>query len=172
LTTLPVLRRTLAVFRSAELGFLGFVMPTLRHTPLSSGARAVDIAGDVCLRARCGLRHPLATWLSVASTEGVLLNWRAGAREAAARQGAGMARVVLLEMRGRQTAGVRRRRSMVAGGCGGGWEVGRVRWGAVRESGFLEVSRGLGFSELDGVTWLKRPQALRLLIMKFNAMGE
>jgi hypothetical protein len=33
--TLPVDNLTLAVFRSAELGFLGLVIPTLTHTPLS-----------------------------------------------------------------------------------------------------------------------------------------
>ena len=35
--TLPVLNRTLAIFLSPELGFLGFVVPTFRHTPFSSG---------------------------------------------------------------------------------------------------------------------------------------
>ena len=35
--TLPVLNLTLAIFRSPELGFLGFVVPTFKHTPFSSG---------------------------------------------------------------------------------------------------------------------------------------
>jgi hypothetical protein len=35
--TFPVLNRTLAILRSPELGFLGFVVPTFRHTPFSSG---------------------------------------------------------------------------------------------------------------------------------------
>jgi hypothetical protein len=36
-TTLPVLNRTLAIFLSPEFGFLGFVVPTFKHTPFSSG---------------------------------------------------------------------------------------------------------------------------------------
>lgn len=56
--TLPVDRRTRAVLRSPELGFLGFVMPTLMHTPLSAGALIADSAGETACRARCGLRQP------------------------------------------------------------------------------------------------------------------
>jgi hypothetical protein len=57
-TTLPVLNRTLATFRSAELGFFGFVVPTLRQTPLSSGAMTSRRAGETAWRARCCFRQP------------------------------------------------------------------------------------------------------------------
>ena len=48
--TFPVLNRTLAIFLSPELGFLGFVVPTFKHTPLSSGRLAS--CGDRSFRAR------------------------------------------------------------------------------------------------------------------------
>jgi hypothetical protein len=35
--SLPLLNRILAVLRSPELGFFGFVMPTRMHTPFISG---------------------------------------------------------------------------------------------------------------------------------------
>jgi hypothetical protein len=57
-TTLPVDNLTLAVFRSAEFGFLGFVMPTFRQTPLRFGAWTALSAGEMVLRARCGTRQP------------------------------------------------------------------------------------------------------------------
>lgn len=44
--TRPVDSLTRAVLRSPELGFLGRVMPTLRHTPLSAGALTSECAGD------------------------------------------------------------------------------------------------------------------------------
>lgn len=47
--TLPVLSLTLAIFRSPELGFFGFVVPTFRHTPFSSGLSFN--CGDRSLRA-------------------------------------------------------------------------------------------------------------------------
>lgn len=56
--TFPVDSRTRAVLRSPELGFLGFVMPTLTHTPLSEGALMAESAGDTAWRARCCLRQP------------------------------------------------------------------------------------------------------------------
>lgn len=49
--TFPVLNRTLAIFLSPELGFLGFVVPTFKHTPLSSGRFANW--GDRSFRALC-----------------------------------------------------------------------------------------------------------------------
>jgi hypothetical protein len=36
-TIFPLLNRTLAIFLSPELGFLGFVVPTFKHTPFISG---------------------------------------------------------------------------------------------------------------------------------------
>jgi hypothetical protein len=68
-TTLPLLRRTLAVFLSPELGFFGFVIPVLRHTPFISGR--LESAGERRRRARCSLRQPRRTWLYVASALGV-----------------------------------------------------------------------------------------------------
>lgn len=47
--TVPLLSRTLATLRSPELGFLGFVVPTRRHTPFISGR--FFIAGDFALLA-------------------------------------------------------------------------------------------------------------------------
>lgn len=55
---LPVDNLTLAVFRSPELGFLGFVIPTFRQTPLSAGALTSRSAGLTGLRARCSVRQP------------------------------------------------------------------------------------------------------------------
>ncbi len=74
------------------------MIPTFKQTPLSSGALATDIAGEVCLRARWGLRQPLATWEKVARTEGV---------EEKARV---VGRLVIGAAIGRKTAGARRRR--------------------------------------------------------------
>lgn len=78
---------------------------------------AVDIAGEVCLRARCGLRQPLATWLRVARTDGVEVKarviWGEEKREVEA------------EVRvGRKTAGARKcriREADMVCGCGGIW---------------------------------------------------
>jgi hypothetical protein len=56
--TRPVDNLTLAVLRSAELGFFGFVMPTFRHTPLSEGAPTWRRAGETALRARWATRQP------------------------------------------------------------------------------------------------------------------
>lgn len=61
--TLPVLNRTLAIFRSPEFGFLGFVVPTLRHTPLSSGL--FFSCGERSFRALCWPRPPRRTWINV-----------------------------------------------------------------------------------------------------------
>ena len=60
------LNLTLAILRSAELGFLGFMMPTRRHTPFMQGRFPSDSAGDTGLRARFSLRQPRSTWLKVA----------------------------------------------------------------------------------------------------------
>lgn len=73
-TCFPLLSRTLQVLRSPELGFLGFVVPTRRQTPAISG-RMVR-AGEVFLRAGCGLRQCLSTWLYVAGLDGVIVNER------------------------------------------------------------------------------------------------
>jgi hypothetical protein len=56
--SLPVDRRTRHVLRSAEFGFLGFVMPTLRQTPLRAGAWTSESAGETALRARLAVRQP------------------------------------------------------------------------------------------------------------------
>jgi hypothetical protein len=51
--TFPVLNRTLAIFLSPELGFLGLVVPTFKHTPFSSGR--FFSCGDRNLRAPCDI---------------------------------------------------------------------------------------------------------------------
>lgn len=61
--TFPVLKRTLAIFRSPELGFLGFVVPTFRHTPFSSGRLAS--CGDRSFRALCCILPWRRTWINV-----------------------------------------------------------------------------------------------------------
>lgn len=60
-TSFPLLNLTLATLRSPELGFLGFVIPTLTQTPFISG-RSFNW-GEVSLRAGCGWRQPRRTWL-------------------------------------------------------------------------------------------------------------
>lgn len=74
MTTRPELNRILAVLRSPELGFLGFVIPVLRQTPFISGL--FESAGERPRRARCSLRQPRRTWLYVAATQGVEENLR------------------------------------------------------------------------------------------------
>lgn len=61
--TLPVLSLTLAIFLSPEFGFLGLVVPTLRHTPLSSG-RSFN-CGERSLRAFCAILPCRSTCISV-----------------------------------------------------------------------------------------------------------
>jgi hypothetical protein len=61
--TLPVLSLTLAIFLSPELGFLGLVVPTLRHTPFSSGRLASW--GDRSFRAFWAILPCRRTWISV-----------------------------------------------------------------------------------------------------------
>lgn len=66
----PEERRTLAVLRWPELGFLGLVIPILRQTPFIAGR--FFIAGDLSRRAFFGLRPCTRTWLSVVRTAGEL----------------------------------------------------------------------------------------------------
>jgi hypothetical protein len=61
--TLPVLSLTLAILRSPELGFLGFVVPTFRHTPFSSGLSLS--CGDRSLRAFCAILPCRRTCINV-----------------------------------------------------------------------------------------------------------
>ena len=61
--TFPVLKRTLAIFLSPELGFLGFVVPTFKHTPFSSGLLAS--CGDRSFRALCCILPWRKTWINV-----------------------------------------------------------------------------------------------------------
>jgi hypothetical protein len=48
-TSMPLLNLHLAIFLSPELGFLGFVMPTRRHTPFIAGL--CTSCGETFLRA-------------------------------------------------------------------------------------------------------------------------
>jgi hypothetical protein len=61
--TLPVLSLTLAIFLSPEFGFFGFVVPTFRHTPLSSGLSLN--CGDRSFRAFCAIRPCRRTCINV-----------------------------------------------------------------------------------------------------------
>ena len=58
---LSLLSLILATLRSAELGFLGFMMETLRHTPFMQGLCSFESAGETGLRAFWGLRQPRIT---------------------------------------------------------------------------------------------------------------
>ena len=69
-TTRPLLSLILAVFLSPEFGFLGFVMPTFRHTPFISGR--LCRAGEAPRRAFLPRRMPFETWLKVALYDGVV----------------------------------------------------------------------------------------------------
>jgi hypothetical protein len=72
--TFPVLNLTLAIFLSPELGFLGLVVPTFRHTPFSSGLFLS--CGDRSFRAFCAILPCLRTWINVhlcARVEGAAL---------------------------------------------------------------------------------------------------
>ena len=118
---------TRAILRSAELGFLGLVMVTRRHTPFMHGRLPSESAGDTGLRARCFLRHPRITWPNVAqrrasgattgasdATVGMrsMLGDIMGAAEGAARRGSARKAVRRANM---ADCGVRR-----CGCCGGG----------------------------------------------------
>lgn len=61
--TFPVLNLTLAILRSPELGFLGFVVPTLRQTPFNSG-RFLS-CGERSFRALWEARPDRRTWIRV-----------------------------------------------------------------------------------------------------------
>tara|TARA_R110002003_G_scaffold96_20_gene7594 strand:- start:11573 stop:12004 length:432 start_codon:yes stop_codon:yes gene_type:complete len=78
--TFPVLRRTLAIFLSPELGFLGFVVPTFKQTPFSSGR--FFSCGDRSFRAPCDILPCRSTCINVhlcARDAGVGLHGRNGA---------------------------------------------------------------------------------------------
>jgi hypothetical protein len=69
---LPLLNLILAVFRSAELGFFGFTVATLRQTPFICGLLAS--AGETDFRARWPVRQPRRTWFRVAGRVEVVEN--------------------------------------------------------------------------------------------------
>lgn len=111
--TFPVLNRTLAIFLSPELGFLGFVVPTFRHTPFSSGR--FFSCGDRSFRAPCDILPCRRTCINV----------HLCAREAGigrvGRDGAALRRAQGCDIRGavvenwRKTEGLTRRRRNVRG---------------------------------------------------------
>ena len=70
--TFPLLRRTLAVFRCPEFGFLGFVIPTFRQIPFRNGRPTV--AGERGRRAGFGVRPRVRTWFRVADCNFVVEN--------------------------------------------------------------------------------------------------
>lgn len=61
--TFPVLKRTLAIFLSPEFGFLGFVVPTFKHTPFNSGL--FFNCGDRNFRALCDILPCRRTCINV-----------------------------------------------------------------------------------------------------------
>ena len=61
--TFPVLSLTLAIFLSPELGFFGFVVPTFKHTPFSSGLSLNW--GDRSFRAFCAILPCRRTCINV-----------------------------------------------------------------------------------------------------------
>jgi hypothetical protein len=61
--TFPVLNRTLAIFLSPEFGFLGFVVPTFKHTPFNSGL--FFNCGDRSFRAPCDILPCRRTCINV-----------------------------------------------------------------------------------------------------------
>lgn len=61
--TFPVLKRTLAIFLSPELGFFGLVVPTFKQTPFSSGLFAS--CGDRSFLALCADLPCRSTWINV-----------------------------------------------------------------------------------------------------------
>lgn len=80
--TRPELSLTFAVLRWPELGFLGLVMPTFRHTPFISGRWAADSAGDTAWRGFLGDRPPaLRIWFSVMDCARVVVNMRVDEEE-------------------------------------------------------------------------------------------
>lgn len=62
-TTFPLLNLTLAIFLSPEFGFLGFVVPTFKHTPFISGLFVS--AGERSFRTLCCDRPFRSTCISV-----------------------------------------------------------------------------------------------------------
>src|SRR5512134_2647590 len=74
MTSKPLVRRTLATLRSAELGFLGVVVYTRVHTPRRCGEFC--IAGDLLLVAST-LRPRRTSWLMVGMAETVPVGVRA-----------------------------------------------------------------------------------------------
>lgn len=115
---LPLLKRTLATFLSPELGFLGFVTPTLIHTPFIAGQWDLANCGDVGFRARCPTLQPRMTWLYVADRVMLVEKKRVAERAAAAAVVVVMAEVVevaLMAAMGRKQARVvdERRKSAV-----------------------------------------------------------
>lgn len=86
----PLDSLTRATLRTAELGFLGFVVKTRAHTPLTCGAPWS--AGERVGVGRCGLRAPRATCRYVTQAAGVLWNERVAAIAAAAGTPAGHGR--------------------------------------------------------------------------------
>jgi hypothetical protein len=61
-TDIPLVRRTLATFRRAEFGFLGVVVNTLTHTPLTWGQR---LSAGALVFHRVFSRPLLTNWLTV-----------------------------------------------------------------------------------------------------------
>ncbi|KAL8758779.1 MAG: hypothetical protein Q9184_003820 [Pyrenodesmia sp. 2 TL-2023] len=77
--SLPLLNLTFATFLSAEFGFFGFMVVTLRHTAFIWGR--LTSAGEMRWRARCGVRGERRTWLRVVwAGEVVLKVWLRGGR--------------------------------------------------------------------------------------------
>src|SRR5690606_36367585 len=73
MTSKPLVRRTLATLRRAELGFLGVVVYTRVHTPRRCGQFS---SAGLLLLARLATRGLRTSWLIVGMTFDVLLSSR------------------------------------------------------------------------------------------------
>ena len=125
--TFPLLSLTFAVLRCPELGFLGFVTPTFRHTPFIAGRFAALRAGETAWRAFLGRRLVrVRSWLRVMDWDGVELNERVGqdfVREEGDRRGC---REMVRRVRARRAERAERE------GMGGMLKVSRQGWVGTR----------------------------------------
>jgi hypothetical protein len=95
---LPELSLTLAVFLWPELGFLGLVMPTFKHTPFMAGRRSALSTGETAWRAFLAFRpfDFVRSWFRVMESVGVEVKVRleVHGRKVAARKGFGAGEMV------------------------------------------------------------------------------
>lgn len=105
----PLESLTRATLRMAELGFFGFVVKILEHTPLTNGLPSS--AGTLFTGGRWGLRAPRNACCSVTNVGVLVLNERTGLADtlspAKDRRSANMLQILIVVV---VVGGVRRRR--------------------------------------------------------------